>query len=232
MNPKEWISVPVLPCVALGDTLGFWENLGYAVTYRQDKPYAYGVVERGGYQLHFARIKGLDPGSAYHGCLVMVSDVVQVHAAFCERLKLQLGRVPVAGLPRISRMKPGQTRFTLTDVSGNSIIFIRFGQEDQDNYEKAEQAGLSPLQKNGRGSLTVKGLQRRLSGCCQNTGQCLETGNRRRGSRYCRSIGYAYKPGNGAREEDKAAACRIRLAQLKITEATLDALRVRHGRDN
>lgn len=137
--------MPVLPCKAIGETLGFWEDLGFTVTYRQDAPYQYGVVERNGHQLHFVRVKGA--GAGYNGCLIMVQEVAKIHADFCAALKARLGRVPVTGIPRISRMRPGQSRFTVTDVSENSVIVIQIGEKDQVEYEDADPATLTPLQK-------------------------------------------------------------------------------------
>lgn len=145
MEQKDWTTVPVLPCKAIGETLAFWENLGFTITYRQDRPYQYGVVERNGHQLHFVRVKGADAG--YTGCLMMVQNVEQAHADFCNALKAQLGRVPNKGIPRISRMRPGQSRFTITDVSENSVIVIQIGEKDQVEYEDADPATLTPLQK-------------------------------------------------------------------------------------
>jgi hypothetical protein len=44
-------------------------------------------------------------------------------------------------------MKPGATRFTLTDVSGNSVIFVSKGNSDQENWEQADIKTGSKLQK-------------------------------------------------------------------------------------
>ncbi|GGH30109.1 hypothetical protein [Dyadobacter endophyticus] len=145
MNQKDWTTVPVLPCKAIGETLLFWENLGFTITYRQDRPYQYGVVERNGHQLHFVRVKGAETG--YAGCLIMVDDVKKVHSDFCEALRTRLGRVPNTGVPRISRMRPGQSRFTITDVSENSVIVFQMGEKDQVEYEDADPATLTPLRK-------------------------------------------------------------------------------------
>lgn len=145
MNLKDWTTVPVLPCKAIGETLEFWGNMGFTTTYRQDRPYQYGVVERNGHQLHFARVKGAEPG--YTGCLMMVENVEQVHSDFCNALKTHLGRVPNKGIPRISRMRPGQSRFTVTDVSENSVIVIQIGEKDQVEYEDVDPTTLTPLQK-------------------------------------------------------------------------------------
>lgn len=138
MSYKDWTTTPVLACLEIEETLTFWEHLGFEVTYRQTRPYQYGVVARNGHELHFVRTKGYAPTT----CLMMVGNVQQVHEDFCSSMKTQLGRVPQSGVPRISRMKPGQSRFTLTDLAGNSIICIQIGEEEQPDAEDA-----TPLQQ-------------------------------------------------------------------------------------
>ena len=44
-------------------------------------------------------------------------------------------------------MRPGQTRFTLTDPNGSSVIFIKYGPEDEKNAHAYEDPTLTPLQK-------------------------------------------------------------------------------------
>lgn len=147
MQLKEWTTVPMLPCVSLDETIAFWQILGYTTTYHQKSPYPYGVVERGGHQLHFYRLKTLKPTETYQGCLILVRNAETVHLEFCESLRRHTGKVPNAGLPRMSGMKPGQTRFTVTDPSGNAVIFVSLGEKDQDTYAQADKPGLTPLQK-------------------------------------------------------------------------------------
>lgn len=147
MNQKEWMTVPVLFATALDETLDFWEALGYKKTYYQKSPYGYGVMSRGEYGLHFIQQNGLKPEENPCNCLVMVTDVETVHQNFSKALKGKLGRVPNKGLPRITRIRPGQTRFTVTDPSGNSVAFIKFGDEDEEMVVKSEQRGdQSPLE--------------------------------------------------------------------------------------
>lgn len=147
-HQKNWLTIPQLPCVAIEETIDFWEMMGYKTTYKMTRPYQYGIIERGGYELHFGRVKGMDAKSnIYSGCLVMVSDAENVYKEFVQRFKQHMGRVPHSGIPRISRMKPGTARFTLTDVSGNSIIFIKYGKEHDETYQNAEDNNQSPLQK-------------------------------------------------------------------------------------
>lgn len=130
--------IPVLPCVSLPDTLAFYRALGFEVTQEQSRPYAYASTRRGGMEVHFIGIKGHDPKSSYSVCLAMVPEVEQLHATFAAALRAAYGKLPVAGIPRITRMKPGQSRFTIVDVAGNSLIFIKRGAPEED--ETAEDA--------------------------------------------------------------------------------------------
>lgn len=147
MNQKEWMTVPVLFAASLDETLDFWEALGYEKTYYQKSPYGYAVMSRGEYGLHFIQQKWLNPEENPSGCLVVVTDVEAVHQNFSKALKGKLGRVPNKGLPRITRIRPGQTRFTVTDPSGNWVTFIKFGDEDEEITVNSEQRGdQSPME--------------------------------------------------------------------------------------
>ncbi len=141
------LAIPLLPCVSLEQVLPFWETLGYEVTYRQKSPSLYAVIRRGNYELHFYGLKGLDPQNAFSTCVVIVPDVERLHAAFAQGLRAELGKVPNAGLPRITRMKPGQSRFTVVDPAGNSVIFVKQGPEDEAAAEEYKRTDQTPLQK-------------------------------------------------------------------------------------
>lgn len=125
----------------------FWEMLGFVKTYYQTRPYQYAVVMHQGATIHFHRDKLLDPKASGHFCLMMVPDATDLYRDFGTRMRASLGKFPTAGIPRVSRMKPGQTRFTLTDPSGNAIIFISEGTKDDQDYRKAENSYLSPLER-------------------------------------------------------------------------------------
>jgi hypothetical protein len=62
----------------------------------------------------------------------MVPEVEQLHETFAGALRGAYGKLPVAGIPRITRMKPGQSRFTVVDVAGNSLVFIKQGAPEED----------------------------------------------------------------------------------------------------
>ncbi|MBN9683906.1 MULTISPECIES: hypothetical protein [unclassified Corallococcus] len=138
-------SIPLLPCVELASTLEFYALLGFEVTYQQRAPNPYAATRRGGAQLHFFGLKGLDPLKAFSSCLIIVDEVEALHARFLDTLRKAYGRTPVRGLPRMTRMRKGQTRFTLTDPSGNSLMFIR--RDEPEGHGDAEQAPATLLGK-------------------------------------------------------------------------------------
>jgi hypothetical protein len=147
MIDREWMTIPVLKYLAIDATLIFWETLGFKITYRQDRPYKYAVIERNGCHLHFYYNKSVDISTPGNSCLVIVNDIQSIYQEFSGSLKHKLGRVPSSGLPRISRMKLMGTRFTVTDPSGNSVIHIQNGGKDEADYESADQKVLTGLGK-------------------------------------------------------------------------------------
>lgn len=144
-------AVPVLWSADLSDTLDFYRALGYQVTYEQTRPYVYGAVTRDGYELHFGRRPKEVDAEVQIGCLVMVGDVADHHREFTAALRARYGRIPASGTPRITRFRPGQSRFTLVDPSGNHIIYI---QQDEpltlDYGGSAELDGLAKVLDNAR----------------------------------------------------------------------------------
>ncbi|MCA1008382.1 glyoxalase [Rhodococcus hoagii] len=120
-------TVPVLPCVSVEETLEFYQALGFTVTYEQTRPYIYLVLEWSGVALHFGTPpKDIDPSREDGGCcLVLVDAVAPYHAEFTRAMRAAYGKVLAKGRPRITRYRPGASRFTVVDPSGNSIIFIQ-----------------------------------------------------------------------------------------------------------
>lgn len=132
MNQTETIranetTVPLLHTHDAQVTLDFYQALGFEVTWKQLRPYVYLAFGWSGFELHYgAAPKGLDPAEEYTGgALVMVDAVAPYHAALTAAMRASHGKVLARGLPRITRYRPGATRFTLMDPSGNSIMFIQ-----------------------------------------------------------------------------------------------------------
>ena len=145
-------TVPLLPCVAPGSTIEFYEALGFDTSDQQTKPYLYLAFSLDGVELHFKEAApGLDIGQELTGgCLVFLDEVAAYHHAFSERLRRHYGRIPAAGLPRIERLRPGQSRFQLLDPSGNCIVFISRSEPDIQYGGSRALSGLAKAHDNVR----------------------------------------------------------------------------------
>lgn len=129
------MTIPVLPCASIPEALAFYRLLGFEVTHEQTRPNPYAATRRGDLHLHFMGLAGFEATTSYSTCLVIVPEVEALHQRFAEALRGSYGKVPAAGLPRITRMKPGQSRFTVVDVAGNSVIYIR--DSAPDDYDES-----------------------------------------------------------------------------------------------
>src|SRR4051812_35389468 len=117
-------TTPLLPCPAIDEITHFYEALGFRTTYRQRRPNGYAVVAREDLVLHFFSIEGFVPADSYGSCLVGVPDAAALYAAFRDGLCARYGRLPTAGIPRLTRPRKGQdgvTGFALIDPGGNWI---------------------------------------------------------------------------------------------------------------
>ncbi|WP_232385298.1 glyoxalase [Actinomadura violacea] len=147
------MTVPLMPCASVEETLAFYEALGFEATYKQSRPYVYLALQWSGFQLHFGPApKGLHPAREESGgCLVMVDAVAPYHAEFVAAMRRAYGKVLRSGLPRITRYRPGASRFTLIDPSGNSIIFIQRDEPAELEYGGSKKlAGLARALDNAR----------------------------------------------------------------------------------
>ncbi|MFC6023304.1 glyoxalase [Plantactinospora solaniradicis] len=146
-------TVPLLPCVSAEETLAFWRALGFEVTWEQRKPYLYLAFRWSGFELHYGSASpGLDPSlENTGGCLVMVGAVGPYHAAFVAAMRKSYGKVLGKGLPRITRYRPGASRFTIVDPSGNSITFIQRDEPEELEYGGSKRlTGLAKVLDNAR----------------------------------------------------------------------------------
>jgi catechol 2,3-dioxygenase-like lactoylglutathione lyase family enzyme len=152
MRPNE-TTMPLLPCTSADETLAFWRALGFTVTYEQRRPYLYLALRCSGFELHYSRAAaGLDPAlETTGGCLVMVDAIGPYHAAFTAAMREAYGKVLAKGLPRITRHRPGASRFTVMDPSGNSIVFIQRDEPAELDYGGSKQLkGLARVLDNAR----------------------------------------------------------------------------------
>jgi hypothetical protein len=140
-------TVPMLPCVSSEETTAFYRALGFDVAYEMHKPYLYLSFAMSGFQLDYKKApQGIDPADEdTGGCLVFVDDVASYHAVFTAAMRESYGKVLAKGLPRITRYRPGASRFTLLDPTGNSIVFIQ--RDEPDDLEYGGDKSLPPLRR-------------------------------------------------------------------------------------
>ncbi|MFI6166639.1 glyoxalase [Nocardia sp. NPDC051052] len=146
------VSVPMMWSGDLSETLDFYQTLGYEVTAKQTRPYNYGAVARNGYSLHFGPTPK-DRGTAeecHVSCVVFVDEVAELHQRFTASLRARFGRVPASGLPRITRFRPGQTRFSVVDPVGNTVVYVVRHEPDPDYGGSPELQGLQRTLDNAR----------------------------------------------------------------------------------
>ncbi|MDH2429372.1 glyoxalase [Sphaerisporangium sp. TRM90804] len=152
VRPNE-TTVPLMPCASVEEMSAFYESLGFEATYKQSRPYVYLALRWSGFQLHFGPApKGLDPAREESGgCLVMVDAVQPYHEAFAAAMRRVHGKVLSSGVPRITRYRPGASRFTLIDPSGNSIVFIQRDEPEEVEYGGSKKlTGLAKALDNNR----------------------------------------------------------------------------------
>ncbi|MEV6367876.1 glyoxalase [Micromonospora musae] len=152
VHPNETI-LPLLPCVSPEETLAFWRALGFAVTWEQTRPYLYLAFRWSGFELHYGNAApGVDPAAEQTGgCLVLVDAVAPYHAALSGAMRAAYGKVLAKGLPRITRYRPGASRFSVVDPSGNTITFIRRDEPEELEYGGSKDlVGLARVLDNAR----------------------------------------------------------------------------------
>lgn len=132
-------TIPILPCNSINDTLEFYVALGFEVTYQQARPNTYACVKYEDINLHFFTMKGYEPKNSYSTCFIQVADLASLHLTFSNNLRHHYGKLPIAGIPRISKLNTSnadkELRFNIIDPGGN---WIRFGQPGKENSERSD----------------------------------------------------------------------------------------------
>lgn len=118
--------IAMLPCADIDRTAALWTALGLTVTYRQVRPNPFVALERGGIALQYYGLEGLDPAANHATCGIVVDDTEPLHRLFTAGLTAAYGRIPLSGLPRITRPRRranngGLSGFSVIDLDGNWI---------------------------------------------------------------------------------------------------------------
>jgi catechol 2,3-dioxygenase-like lactoylglutathione lyase family enzyme len=127
------ITVPILPCADMNDSIAFYEALGFEVTYRQKRPNPSAVVELGEIGIHLFGLENFDPESSYGSVIIAVSDPDDLYAGFAAGLRERFGKLPSSGIPRIlrPRKRHGTVRgFSVVDPGGNWLRISQLGDEE------------------------------------------------------------------------------------------------------
>jgi hypothetical protein len=145
------ITIPALPCRSIDETLTFYVALGFEITYQQARPNTYGCVKLEDIELHFFSMKGYEPKNSYSTCFVLVPDLAALHLAFSNGLRSHYGKLPIAGIPRISKLNNSngdkQLRFNIIDPGGNWVRFAQKGEQPAANDAAPEKEAQSKLSR-------------------------------------------------------------------------------------
>jgi hypothetical protein len=120
------VTVPLLPCASIDDIITFYGVLGFSTTYTQRKPYACVGLQREDLHLQFFEIAGFDPVQSYGSCIVLTSDIAELHRAFAAGMRAAYDKVLMSGMPRMTRPRArknadGVGGFSVIDPGGNWI---------------------------------------------------------------------------------------------------------------
>lgn len=118
------VTIPILPCRDVDEIIAFYESIGFTKTYRQIRPNPYVVVKLNDIELHFFGVAGFDPEKSLGTCSIKLDDVDGLYRSFVEKLRANGGRIPSAGIPRMTRPRKKHDAvygFTLIDPGGNWI---------------------------------------------------------------------------------------------------------------
>ena len=128
------LTIPLLPCPSIDEIASFYEMLGFEITYRQTRPNPHVAVRREDINLHFFGMDDYDPAQSYSTCLVIVADTSELFEAFAAGMRSVHGKLLLSGIPRMTRPRLRNDRytgFTVVDPGGNWIRIHKAAQEPE-----------------------------------------------------------------------------------------------------
>ncbi|GGU25839.1 hypothetical protein [Lentzea flava] len=148
------LTIPLLPCPDIDEIASFYEMLGFEVTYRQTKPNPYVALQREDIRLHFFGMDGFDPEQSYGTCLVIVQDTGPLYEAFASGMRERHGKVLISGIPRMTRPRLRNDRYTgfsVIDPGGNWIRINKAAPEPEATSKLAKAVENAARQADARG---------------------------------------------------------------------------------
>ena len=148
------LTIPLLPCPSIDEIASFYEMLGFEITYRQTRPNPHVAVRREDINLHFFGMDGYDPAQSYSTCLVIVADTSELFEAFAAGMRSVHGRLLISGIPRMTRPRLRNDRytgFTVVDPGGNWIRINKAAREPEAQTTLARAMENAARQADARG---------------------------------------------------------------------------------
>lgn len=118
------LTIPLLPCRDIDEIASFYQMLGFSITYRQTRPNPHVALQREDINLHFYGMEGHVPENSHSTCLVIVEDTSALFEAFAAGMRAVHGKLLVSGIPRMTRPRLRNDRYTgfaVIDPGGNWI---------------------------------------------------------------------------------------------------------------
>ena len=148
------LTIPLLPCPSIDEIASFYEMLGFEITYRQTRPNPHVAVKREDINLHFFGMDGYDPAQSYSTCLVIVADASELFEAFAAGMRSVHGKLLLSGIPRMTRPRLRNDRytgFTVIDPGGNWIRIHKAAKEPEAQTKLAKAMENAARQADARG---------------------------------------------------------------------------------
>ncbi|KDN17751.1 VOC family protein [Amycolatopsis rifamycinica] len=148
------LTIPLLPCPSIDEIASFYEMLGFEITYRQTRPNPHVAVRREDINLHFFGMDGYDPAQSYSTCLVIVDDTSELFEAFAAGMRAVHGKLLASGIPRMTRPRLRNDRytgFTVVDPGGNWIRIHKAAEEAEARTKLAKAMANAARQADARG---------------------------------------------------------------------------------
>lgn len=128
------LTIPLLPCLDIDEIASFYEMLGFSITYRQTRPNPYVCLRLEDINLHFYGMDGHVPEQSHSTCVVIVEDTGPLFEDFAARMRAVHGKLLISGIPRMTRPRLRNDRYTgfaVIDPGGNWIRISKATQEPE-----------------------------------------------------------------------------------------------------
>jgi len=149
------LTIPLLPCKDIDEIASFYEMLGFSITYRQTRPNPYVCLRLEDINLHFYGMDVHVPEQSHSTCVVIVEDTGPLYEDFAAGMRAVHGKVLISGIPRMTRPRLRNDRYTgfaVVDPAGNWIRISKATQEPEAQTKLARAMENAARQADARGN--------------------------------------------------------------------------------